>query len=107
MAIPNRDPSQTKYTDQNMGNSSFDEDFNVNAVENLVYNPVTDALDRMVQTPSLITKPFDYIGVNYPDTSTEVYTYKSGGASGTEVGVITVVYSDAVTKQIITSVTKA
>lgn len=49
---------------------------------------------------------FDYIGATYPNTSTEVYTYKTGGAGGTTVATITVVYSDAVTKQIITSVTK-
>lgn len=55
---------------------------------------------------TLITVPFDYIGAGYPDTSTEVYTYKTGGSGGTTVGTITVVYSDAVTKQIITSVTK-
>jgi hypothetical protein len=55
---------------------------------------------------TLITVPFDYIGVAYPDTSTEIYTYKTGGSGGTTVGTVTVVYSDAVTKQIITSVTK-
>jgi hypothetical protein len=55
---------------------------------------------------ALITSAFDYIGVDYPDTSTEVYTYKTGGASGTVVGVITLVYTDAVTKNILESVTK-
>lgn len=122
MPTPNRPASQTKYTEQNMGNTSFDEDFGVNAVEGLVYNSVTGNMDRMVQPATstsqtdgsqvtkisnvLITEPFDYIGATYPDTSTEVYTYKLGGASGTGVGVITVIYSDAVTKLIITSVTK-
>lgn len=46
---------------------------------------------------------FTQILATYPDTSTEVYTYKDGS---TTVGVITVVYSDAVTKSIISSVTK-
>jgi len=54
---------------------------------------------------TLITEPFDYIGATYPDTSTEVYTYKLGGASGTLVGVITVVYTDS-SKANILSVTK-
>jgi hypothetical protein len=45
---------------------------------------------------------YTQILATYPDTSTEVYTYKNGAAT---VGTITVVYSDAVTKQIITSVT--
>ena len=49
---------------------------------------------------------YDYIGATYPNTSTEVYTYKTGGSGGSTIATITVVYSDAVTKQIITSVTK-
>ena len=57
-------------------------------------------------TNTLVTTPFDYIGATYPNTSTEVYTYKTGGSGGTTVATITVVYSDAVTKAIITSVTK-
>lgn len=55
---------------------------------------------------SMISSAYDYIGATYPNTSTEVYTYKTGGSGGTTVGVITVVYSDAVTKNILTSVTK-
>ncbi len=55
---------------------------------------------------TLVTSPFDYIGATYPDTSTEVYTYKTGGSGGTTVAVVTVVYSDPVTKAIIASVTK-
>lgn len=73
-------------------------------------NPSTGALvvegDINISN-TLITDPFDYIGATYPDTSTEVYTYKLGGSGGTTVGVITVVYSDAVTKEIISSVTKS
>jgi len=73
-------------------------------------NPSTGALlveGDVTTVNTLITDPFDYIGATYPDTSTEVYTYKIGGASGTVVGVVTVVYSDAGTKAIISSVTKS
>lgn len=35
---PTRPLSQNKYTLQNMGNTSFDEDFNVNAVQTLGYD---------------------------------------------------------------------
>lgn len=52
---------------------------------------------------TLITDEYDSIAVTYPDTSTEVYTFKYGVIT---VGVITVVYSDAVTKQILLTVTK-
>lgn len=73
-------------------------------------NPSTGALvvegDINISN-TLITDPFDYIGAAYPDGFTEVYTYKLGGASGTLVGTITVLYSDETTKQIISSVTKS
>jgi len=35
---------------------------------------------------------FDYIAVTYPDTVTEVFTYKNGGGGGTTVATITVTY---------------
>lgn len=47
----------------------------------------------------------DYIAATYPTTSSEVYTYKTGGASGTTVATVTIVYTDA-TKNVLTSVTK-
>jgi len=42
----------TAEQQQNMDNLSFDRKFRVNAVEVLVYNPLTKALDRMVQDSS-------------------------------------------------------
>lgn len=49
---------------------------------------------------------FDYIDASYPTISSEVYTYKTGGASGTTVATITVAYTDA-TKEFISSVTRS
>ena len=49
--------------------------------------------------------PFDYIAATYPNATTEVYTYKTGGSGGTTVGTITVVYTDS-TKEFISTVTK-
>lgn len=70
-------------------------------------DPVThELLVKSSSLPGFSIPAFDYIGATYPDTSTEVYTYKTGGSGGTTVATITVVYSDAVTKLIITSVTK-
>lgn len=54
---------------------------------------------------ALITSPFDYIGATYPNSTTEIYSYKSGGSGGSLVGVITVIYTDA-SKNNIQSVTK-
>lgn len=42
-------PNKTAYTTQYMDNWSFDDTYKQNAVENLVYNPRTSALERMVQ----------------------------------------------------------
>lgn len=70
-------------------------------------NPTTHRLLTDVTLGgTLVTEAFDYIAATYPTTSSEVYTYKLGGSGGTTVAVVTVVYSDAVTKQILTSVTK-
>jgi len=60
---------------------------------------------RVSNFNSLIIGSYDYIAVTYPDTSTEVYTYKTGGVSGTSVAIITVVYTDS-TKEVITSVAR-
>lgn len=55
----------------------------------------------------LVNVDYDYVGVTYPDTSTEVYTFKTGGSGGTTVATVTLVYSDAGTKNILSSVTKS
>jgi len=53
----------------------------------------------------LISASYDYIGATYPNSTTEVYTYKTGGASGTTVATVTVVYTTA-TKDLLSTVTK-
>lgn len=45
MAI-NRDKNNAKRSEQNVLNSSYDEDFDIVAFENLTYNPVTRQLER-------------------------------------------------------------
>lgn len=54
---------------------------------------------------SLVTEEFDYVAASYPDTVTEVYTYKTGGSDGTTVAVVTVVYTTS-TKDVLSSVTR-
>src|SRR3990172_10650651 len=46
MATPNRPLAQNKYSEQYMGNTSFDEDFGVNTVEPLGFDGVN--LQRML-----------------------------------------------------------
>ena len=48
---------------------------------------------------------YDYFTVTTPNDTTEVYTFKSGGASGTQVAVVTLVYT-ANTKELLSSATK-
>jgi hypothetical protein len=49
-----------------------------------------------VRTPTpFIDLAYDYIVVTYPDSVTEVYTFKTGGSGGTTVRTVTVVYTAA------------
>lgn len=48
----------------------------------------------------------DYISAAYPNGTTEVYTFRIGGASGTVVMTLTVVYTDS-SKDAISTVTRA
>lgn len=56
-------------------------------------------------TGTLVTEKFDYIGISYPSDTTEVFAYKTGGAGGTLVATVTVVYTNA-TKERISSATR-
>lgn len=99
-----------------MAEARFDRNFNttllaVSAADGqtpvvLEADPSTGAL--LTQGSSggtLVTASFDYVGVAYPDATTETYTYKSGGSAGTTVATVTVVYTSS-TKANISSVTK-
>jgi hypothetical protein len=49
-----------------------------------------------VKTITGISIPeYDYVSAAYPNATTEVYTYKSGGSSGTTVATLTVIYTDS------------
>lgn len=54
---------------------------------------------------TLVQEYFDYIAATYPDSVTEVYTYKSGGAGGVTVAVVTIVYTTSA-KTLIDTVTR-
>lgn len=66
----------------------------------------TGSWSRMSSTfGKLVPEKYDYIAATYPTTSTEVYTYKTGGSGGTTIATVTVVYSDS-TKTILSSVAR-
>ena len=60
---------------------------------------------KTIQENNLIQVEYDYVGVTYPTTTSEVYTYKTGGSGGTTVSTVTIVYTDT-TKDNITSVAR-
>lgn len=66
----------------------------------------SDSSQVQVVTSGFALQDYDYVGIDYPTTSQEVYTFKTGGSGGTTVGVITLDYSDAVTKQILIAATR-
>lgn len=43
----------------------------------------------------------DYLTVAYPNSSSETYTYKKGGAAGETLKTVTVVYTDATKAKIL------
>jgi hypothetical protein len=49
--------------------------------------------------------PYDYVSVSYPNATTEEYTFKTGGSSGTQVAFVEIVYTDA-TKTALSSATR-
>lgn len=55
---------------------------------------------------SLNLPAYDYMSRTLTNSTTETYTYKTGGASGTTVATVTIVYTDS-TLATISSVTKS
>lgn len=53
----------------------------------------------------LINFNWDYVAVNYPSDTQEVYTFRSGGSGGAAVGTVTLEYTDN-TKANLSSATK-
>jgi hypothetical protein len=69
---------------------------------NVIINPAKEETLQAIAGFNIPT--YTQILATYPDTSTEVYTYKNGAST---VGIITVIYFDPVVKSIIASVTKS
>ena len=93
-----------KYTSQYINNESFDETY----LEATVL-PVEENAGTLVkkQAEGMLIPRHDYVSRGWVvGTFTETWTYKSGGAGGTSVATITIVYDDALMSNII-SITKA
>ena len=76
-------------------------------LKNVLKQDINPATEETLQAIAGFNIPVhDYIEAGYPNSTTETYTYKTGGSGGTTVGTITVVYTDS-TKANISSVTKS
>lgn len=62
------------------------------------------SLNVLVQNAGIPVK-YDYFVATYPNDTTEIFTYKTGGSSGTIVSTVTIVYTDN-TKQNISTFTR-
>lgn len=60
---------------------------------------------KTLEQTGLVPLEYDYIAVDYPNSTTEIYSYYTGGSGGTLVATITVVYTDA-TKNAVSSVAR-
>jgi hypothetical protein len=79
----------------------------LNQRENVALQKIIDTdFNAINSLGKLVPESFDSIVATYPDTVTEVYTYKTGGLSGTTVATVTVVYTDS-TKEVLTSVVRS
>lgn len=52
---------------------------------------------------ALVDVCWDYVEVAYPNTTTEVYTFKDGGAAGTTTATVTLVYVTSSKKDLSTA----
>lgn len=47
----------------------------------------------------IVPSDYDYIGYTNTNSTTDTYVYKTGGASGTTVATVTIVYTDSTKAQ--------
>lgn len=103
MANPsNQNSARVKRTEQYIQNASFDEEFQVLAVENLVYNPDTGNMDRMTQPGGATSATYNVNDIEEGTTSyfgktTSDGTYQIVKVTDTSVSYATATNNGAVT----------
>jgi hypothetical protein len=81
MANPERqNKPDIEKTDQEVLNKSFDREYNVLAVEALVFNPETGAMDRMTQPGATVTTAYETV---FDDTTEAGSVYLGKAVPGT------------------------
>lgn len=76
------------FFEQHILNAVFD------AVKQTLRISSPDVVDQLKTLNGMIPNSYDYVGVAYPSDTTEVYTFKTGGVSGTTVCTITITYTN-------------
>ncbi len=76
--------------------TSINTDIPVRTIENVSGKHI------QVFTQGFCLPDYDYLAVAYPAADTETYTFKTGGAGGTTVGLLTVVYADSTKENLLT-----
>jgi len=62
------------------------------------------AVDVDVEIPGgMVNFDYDFVGATYPDDTTEVFQFKTGGSAGVLQATITLVYTDASKKLLLTA----
>jgi hypothetical protein len=97
--------TNTTNTPQHILNQSFDTTFEKLLAIGMTFDPTTGTLSRGYPQNPLNLKPFDYVSMVISPATTETYTFKSGGASGTVTNTVVIVYTDS-TRADISTVTK-
>lgn len=94
----------------NQFTNGVDESKHINRVGAIMHdkdgNDISETNPLPVSPSGFQIPSYDYIAATYPTATTEVYTYKTGGVSGTTVAVLTLTFTDA-TKNVLSSVEKA
>lgn len=67
----------------------------VTSAEDLLDTLLEWNVPRVIVSNGLYIANYDYMEINYSGETTNVYTFKTGGASGTTVATLTLTYSDA------------
>jgi hypothetical protein len=98
--------TDSRFSKQDIDNQGADRRFGgFPMVEPVMYDPTSDTLNRMYPSNALNLKPFDYVSMVISPDTTETYTFKSGGSSGTTTNTVVIVYTDN-TRADISTVTK-
>jgi len=96
MATPNRDPSQTKYTEQNIENTSFDETYGVATREILGHDG--QALQRLnadaLQTKITTSGDVVYIGIAQPGTAQATAKWQAKKIDSTDANNVVITWAD-------------